>query len=71
MKKKKKNGTPIFWGSGTPTFWLGLLLFIKRESRTPTSKILVRTLVSRQFEHVPTTYAFIKKIRKNIAQVHC
>ena len=27
--------------------------------------------VSRQFEHVATTYAFIKKIRKNIAQVHC
>ena len=50
-KKKKKNGTPIFgeWdsyflGSGTPTFWLVLLLFIKRESRTPTFKILVRTL---------------------------
>ena len=42
-KKIKKNGTPIL-GSGTPTFWLGLLLFIKRESRTPTFKILVRTL---------------------------
>ena len=34
----------LFLGSGTPTFWLGLLLFIKRESRTPTFKILVRTL---------------------------
>ena len=34
----------LFWGSGTPTFWLGLLLFTKRESRTPTFKILVRTL---------------------------
>ena len=36
----------LFLGSGTPTFWLGLLLFIKRESRTPTFKILVRTLQS-------------------------
>ena len=36
----------LFWGSGTPTFWLGLLLFTKRESRTPTFKILVRTLPS-------------------------
>ena len=34
----------LFWGGGTPTFWLGLLLFTKRESRTPTFKILVRTL---------------------------
>ena len=34
----------LFWGSGTPTFWLGLLLLTKRESRTPTFKILVRTL---------------------------
>ena len=34
----------LFLGSGTPTFWLGLLLFIKWESRTPTFKILVRTL---------------------------
>ena len=42
-KKKKKMGL-LFLGSGTPTFWLGLLLFIKRESRTPTFKILVRTL---------------------------
>ena len=42
-KKKKKMGL-LFWGSGTPTFWLGLLLFTKRESRTPTFKILVRTL---------------------------
>ena len=25
-------------GSGTPTFWLELLLFIKRESRTPNFK---------------------------------
>ena len=37
-KKKKKNGTPILGG-------MGLLLFIKRESRTPTFKILVRTLI--------------------------
>ena len=49
-RKKKENGTPILgeWDSyflaGTPTFWLGLLLFTKRESRTPTFKILVRTL---------------------------
>ena len=42
-KKKKKMGL-LFWGSGTPTFWLGLLLFTKRESRTPTFKILVRIL---------------------------
>ena len=40
----KKMGL-LFFGSGTPTFWLGLLLFIKRESRTPTFKILVRTLL--------------------------
>ena len=40
MKKKKITGLQ-FWGSGTPTFWLGLLLFTKRESRTPTFKILV------------------------------
>ena len=39
----KKMGL-LFFGSGTPIFWLGLLLFIKRESRTPTFKILVRTL---------------------------
>ena len=43
-KKKKKKMGLLFLGSGTPTFWLGLLLFIKRESRTPTFKILVRTL---------------------------
>ena len=42
--EKKKMGL-LFLGSGTPTFWLGLLLFIKRESRTPTFKILVRTLI--------------------------
>ena len=40
----KKRWDSYFWGSGTPTFWLGLLLFIKRESWTPTFKILVRTL---------------------------
>ena len=39
-KKKKKGGG----GGGTPAFWLGLLLFIKRESQTPTFKTLVRTL---------------------------
>ena len=39
----------LFWGSGTPTFWLGLLLFTKRESRTPTFKILVRTLLTLLF----------------------
>ena len=44
-KKKKKKMGLLFWGSGTPTFWLGLLLFIKRESWTPTFKILVRTLL--------------------------
>ena len=46
MKKKKKKMGLLFWGSGTPTFWLGLLLFTKRESRTPTFKILVRTLLN-------------------------
>ena len=40
---KKKMGL-LFWGSGTLTFWLGVLLFIKRESQTPTFKIQVRTL---------------------------
>ena len=43
-KKKKKYMGLLFLGSGTPTFWLGLLLFIKGESKTPTFKILVRTL---------------------------
>ena len=43
-EKKKIIMGLLFWGSGTPTFWLGLLLFTKRESRTPTFKILVRTL---------------------------
>ena len=43
-KKKKKKGLP-FLGSGTPNFWLGLLLLIKGESGTPTFKILVKTLV--------------------------
>ena len=47
-EKKKKMGL-LFWGSGTPTFWLGLLLFTKRESRTPTYKILVRTLIHCQY----------------------
>ena len=42
-KNKKKTGL-LFLGSGTPTFWLGLLHFIKGESGTPTYKILVRTL---------------------------
>ena len=36
-KKKKKKWDSYFWG-------VGLLLFIKRESQTPTFKILVRTL---------------------------
>ena len=44
-KKKKKKGLQ-FWGSETPTFWLGLLLFTKRESQSPNFKILVRTLKS-------------------------
>ena len=44
MKKKKKKWDSYF-GGVAPTFWLGLLLFTKRESRTPTFKILVRTLV--------------------------
>ena len=39
----KKTGL-LFLGSGTPTFWLGLLHFILGESGTPTCKILVRTL---------------------------
>ena len=43
-REKKKMGL-LFCGSGTPTFWLGLLLFTKRESRTPTFKILERTLL--------------------------
>ena len=30
----------------TPTFWLGLLLFIKGESLTPAFKILVRSLIN-------------------------
>ena len=34
----------LFLGNGTPNFWQGLLFFIKGESRTPTFKILVRTL---------------------------
>ena len=42
-KKKKKKMGLLFWGSGTPAFWLGLLLF-KKKSQTPTFKILVRTL---------------------------
>ena len=41
--EKKKMGL-LFLGNGTPTFWLGLLHFIKGESQTPTFKILVRTL---------------------------
>ena len=45
-EKSKKMGL-LFLGSGTPTFWLGLLLFIKRESRTPTFKILLRTLAKK------------------------
>ena len=52
MKKKKIIIMGLlFWrgggggGGGAPTFWLGLLLFTKRESRTPTFKILVRTLL--------------------------
>ena len=28
----------LFWGSGTSTFWLRLLLFIKWESQTPILK---------------------------------
>ena len=27
---EKKKMRLLFWGSGTPTLWLGLLLFIKR-----------------------------------------
>ena len=44
-KKKKKMGL-LFVGSGTPTFWLGFLLFINGKSRIPTLKILVRTLLT-------------------------
>ena len=43
-KKKKKKMGLLFWGSGTPTFWLGFLLFIKGESQIPAFKMLVRTL---------------------------
>ena len=43
-KKKKKKIRLLFVGSGTRTFWLGLLLFIQRESRTPAFKILVKIL---------------------------
>ena len=50
-KKKKKMGL-LFWGSGTPTFWLGLLLFTKRGSRTPTFKILVKTLGYMPLKHL-------------------
>ena len=54
-KKKKKRMGLLFLGSVTPTFWLGLLRFIKRESRTPTFKILVRTLLDiiLDEEHLP------------------
>ena len=48
----------LFLESGTSTFWLGLLLFIKRESRTPTFKILVRTLVLCQGRRSQATWAF-------------
>ena len=41
--KKKKMGL-LFLGSGTPTFRLGLLLFIKVEPGTPAFKILERIL---------------------------
>ena len=40
----KKKWDSYFLGSGTPTFWLGLIIFMKGESWTPTFKILVRTL---------------------------
>ena len=38
--------------SGTPKFGLGLLFFIEEESRTPTFKILVRTLGPTQKQHL-------------------
>ena len=31
----------LFYGSGMPTFWLRLLLFIEEESQTPNFKIQV------------------------------
>ena len=34
----------LFYGSGMPTFWLGLILFIEGGSQIPIFKILVRTL---------------------------
>ena len=45
VMKKKKNGTPIL-GEWDSYFLAGTLTFYKkRESRTPTFKILVRTLL--------------------------
>ena len=38
----------LFYGSGTPIFWLGLLLFIDGSSRTAIFKILVRTLIRKK-----------------------
>ena len=55
----KKKWDSYFWGSGTPTFWLGLQLFIKRESRTPTFKILVRTLDIFLFFHENIGISFL------------
>ena len=43
---EKEKWDSCFWGVGLKPFLLGLLLFIKEESRTPTFKILVRTLFS-------------------------
>ena len=54
----------LFWGSGTPTFWLGLLLFIKRESRTPTFKILVRTLI--RLLSIYVIYNIVFPFRKHV-----
>ena len=59
--EKKKMGL-LFWGSGTPTFWLGLLLFTKRESLTPTFKILVRTLPLPRYH--PVNLSEKPKVRK-------
>ena len=42
-KKKKKKWDSYFWGVGLLLFYSDLI-FIKRESRTPTFNILVRTL---------------------------
>ena len=57
----------LFWRTGTPTFWLGLLLFTKRESRTPTFKILVRTLCVFFVQHDKWTELSYTKVSDKMA----